>query len=366
MCIRDSLLTQDVDHLLVADNGSVDGTLELVEAMSLRDSRIHVAYDREPAYYQGEKMSLLVRAASRAGADWVVPFDADEFWFAGGESVGSYLRGLSRQDRNAGIVSAAFHHMIPVSDPPHDWSTTEFIMDSTPAVPGKVAVRGHPLAGVHVGNHFGMRVGSRHSGLYIAHAMFRSPEQAVSYTHLDVYKRQGCLRRVDSRGGAAKPRLGIAPTGLAAPCPLDRRGDRCLDADPGGGASTPRSGYCRGTVVTFPGVGSRAKLEAGQVAWFLREHRSQSVRRKAWAAYRGVELPKLPRSRRRPGEVWGVTMVRDEADILEATLTHLLTQDVDHLLVADNGSVSYTHLDVYKRQGPLCPAADCLLRSVFI
>lgn len=173
------LLTQDVDHLLVADNGSVDGTLELVEAMSLRDSRIHVAYDREPAYYQGEKMSLLVRAASRAGADLVVPFDADEFWFAGGESVGSYLRGLSRQDRNAGIVSAAFHHMIPVSDPPHDWSTTEFIMDSTPAVPGKVAVRGHPLAGVHVGNHFGMRVGSRHSGLYIAHAMFRSPEQVA-------------------------------------------------------------------------------------------------------------------------------------------------------------------------------------------
>jgi hypothetical protein len=47
-----------------------------------RDSRVHVVTDREPAYFQAAKMTRLARAAARAGADWVVPFDADELWFA--------------------------------------------------------------------------------------------------------------------------------------------------------------------------------------------------------------------------------------------------------------------------------------------
>jgi hypothetical protein len=175
----DHLFSQGVDHLLVSDNRSVDGTLELLRQRAARDRRLHLAIDREPAYYQGEKMSRLVRAASRAGADWVIPFDADEFWFARDETVAAYLRRIAMESPDAGIVSAAFHHMVPVSDAPHDWPETEFVLDSTPAVPGKVAVRGHVLAGVHVGNHFAMRVGSRHTGLFIAHAVFRSPEQVA-------------------------------------------------------------------------------------------------------------------------------------------------------------------------------------------
>ncbi len=175
----DHLLGQGVDQLLVSDNGSADGTLERLRERASGDPRIHVAQDREPAYYQGEKMSRLVRAASRAGADWVIPFDADEFWFARADSVADHLRRIAVEFPDAGIVSAAFHHMVPISAVPHEWPETEFVMDSTPAVPGKVAVRGHVLAGVHVGNHFGMRVGSRHAGLFIAHAIFRSPEQVA-------------------------------------------------------------------------------------------------------------------------------------------------------------------------------------------
>lgn len=175
----DHLLTQGVDHLLVADNGSVDGTVQRLLERAACDPRMHVAYDREPAYYQGEKMSRLVRAASRAGADWVIPFDADEFWFARDETAADYLRRLAMQSPDAGIVSAAFHHMVPVSDGPYDWCKREFVIDGTPSRPGKVAVRGHLLAGVHVGNHFGMRVGSRHGGLFIAHAIFRSPDQVA-------------------------------------------------------------------------------------------------------------------------------------------------------------------------------------------
>jgi hypothetical protein len=39
--------------------------------------------------------------------------------------------------------------------------------------------------------------------------------------------------------------------------------------------------------------------------------------------------------------VVGVSMVRDEADIIEATVRHMLA-NVDHVLVADNGSVDET------------------------
>jgi len=174
----DHLFAQGVDHVLVSDNGSTDGTLQRLRERSARDSRIHLAQDREPAYYQGEKMSRLVRAASVAGADWVIPFDADEFWFAREETVAAYLRRLAVESPDAGIVSAAFHHMVPVEGAA-DWAQTTFLMDATSSVPGKVAVRGHRLAGVHVGNHFGMRVGSRHTGLFIAHAIFRSPAQVA-------------------------------------------------------------------------------------------------------------------------------------------------------------------------------------------
>src|ERR671915_471580 len=39
--------------------------------------------------------------------------------------------------------------------------------------------------------------------------------------------------------------------------------------------------------------------------------------------------------------VWAVAVVRDEADIIEATVTRMLRQ-VDHVLVADNQSVDGT------------------------
>jgi hypothetical protein len=175
----DHLLTQDIDHLLVSDNGSVDGTLEMLQERSRRDHRVHLALDREPAYFQSEKMSLLIRAASRAGADWVVPFDADEFWFARDRSVGDTLRRLAHEDPEVGIVSAAFHHMVPAADVAKIGPATDFVLDATPSLPGKVAVRAHWLAGVSMGNHFGIRVGSRFPGLFIAHAVFRSHAQVA-------------------------------------------------------------------------------------------------------------------------------------------------------------------------------------------
>ena len=180
------LFDQGVDHVLVADNGSVDGTRQLLDRLAAADPRVHVGIDREPAYFQAEKMSRLVRAASGAGADWVVPFDADELWFADGCSLGEFLRRLAAERPEVGIVKAAFHHMIPAhTNTKTNCSTSgaggleraSFIMDATTSLPGKVAVRGHRYAMVSIGQHAAMRVGDVADGLHIAHVLFRSAEQ---------------------------------------------------------------------------------------------------------------------------------------------------------------------------------------------
>jgi hypothetical protein len=53
------LLQQGVDHVLIADHGSTDGTLELLDDMARRDDRIYVARDHESGYFQREKMTRL-------------------------------------------------------------------------------------------------------------------------------------------------------------------------------------------------------------------------------------------------------------------------------------------------------------------
>ena len=64
------LLSQGVDHVLVADNLSTDSTADVLASLSA-ELPIHVAKDRDPAHYQALKMGLLADAARRAGADWV-------------------------------------------------------------------------------------------------------------------------------------------------------------------------------------------------------------------------------------------------------------------------------------------------------
>ena len=67
-----------IDEAIVIDNGSTDGTLEEVGRLS-RTLPIHLA--SEPgAYDQAARVTRMARWASRRGADWLLPIDADEFW----------------------------------------------------------------------------------------------------------------------------------------------------------------------------------------------------------------------------------------------------------------------------------------------
>jgi Glycosyl transferase family 2 len=91
-------LDQGLGIIYIVDNGSTDGTLEIVERLSRYDPRMYWTEDRGK-FHQSEALTSMARDASRDGAEWIVPFDADEFWFAPSglarelsECQGGYLR----------------------------------------------------------------------------------------------------------------------------------------------------------------------------------------------------------------------------------------------------------------------------------
>ena len=70
-------LSQGCDYIFVYDNGSTDGTLELVQQMSEKDSRIIWHSDPGP-YQQQLQYQYLFGKAKEYGCEWIVPFDGDE------------------------------------------------------------------------------------------------------------------------------------------------------------------------------------------------------------------------------------------------------------------------------------------------
>ena len=73
---------------LVADNGSTDGTRDVLAAYQ-KTGRLAWVPEADPGYHQNAWMTRLAhRARAEHGADWLVFADADEFWCpAGGGSL---------------------------------------------------------------------------------------------------------------------------------------------------------------------------------------------------------------------------------------------------------------------------------------
>jgi Glycosyl transferase family 2 len=170
------LLTQGVERVLIADNLSTDGTHEILDRLA-QSYPVTVLMDRLPEYYQAEKTTLLARAAARAGAGWVIPFDADEVWLAPNGTLVDWLA-----DCDAAVVQARMFNHVPTStddmnepDPVRRlrWRKTQ------PNRLHKVAFRAHRRARLAYGNHGVSRSGRRTSDLEIRHFPYRSEAQFV-------------------------------------------------------------------------------------------------------------------------------------------------------------------------------------------
>ena len=149
----------------MVDNGSDDGTFELLQRLS-RELPLSVGRDREPAYYQSEKMTYLTHRAQRAGATWVVPFDADEFWFG----VEGTLAEVLSTSKNTVEISQLYN-LFPTA-------SGDLVLDTTAHFDPKVCFKSWRSSVVTMGNHRVLRPGAQGTGrVVILHLPWRSRQQ---------------------------------------------------------------------------------------------------------------------------------------------------------------------------------------------
>ena len=172
--VIEHMFAQGIDYLLIADNLSTDGTREYLRDLAKKNPRVIFAEDNYDVYIQSEKMTYLAHCAWRAGAEWIIPFDADEFWYADAMNLPDFLR---QSNPEIGVYYANFHHTVPSVENPEDIENTELVMDLQPSFPGKVAFRAHPYAVLIRGNHDVRRAAGRAHGLHIVHVQYRGTDQ---------------------------------------------------------------------------------------------------------------------------------------------------------------------------------------------
>lgn len=140
------MLTQ-VDHVIAAD-GSDDGTWELLERMPVTLIR-----DDTPTYEQPQQMTALAHRAREMGAEWIVPFDADEVWFGLGGRLADVLMGLPNEVLIA--ETYLFNHVVTALDDAADGDPVSRIQwrRPEPVALRKVAVRARRDLQIHFGQH---------------------------------------------------------------------------------------------------------------------------------------------------------------------------------------------------------------------
>lgn len=168
------MLTQ-VDYVIVADNGSTDDTRDIVQ----RFDRVTVIDDPDPAYHQSRKMTALAQRAAEMGADWVVPFDADEWWWSPHGRIANYLERLSFD-----VVEAVLYDHVATGQDSTDPDPVRRLpwRRSTQVAMPKVACRFRPGMRIEQGNHsvtYNDRPAAIAAGLHVHHYPYRSVEQFI-------------------------------------------------------------------------------------------------------------------------------------------------------------------------------------------
>lgn len=167
----------ECDRVIVADNRSTDRTRTILEGIG--DPRLTVVDEPNFAYRQAETMMRLVGMAE---ADWIVPFDADEWWDSAEGRIADVLARLPDE-----VTAAQTWDMIPQPSDDSDPDPFRRIVWMRPGslwsqdITRKIAFRPGPGRVLMQGNH-GL-VGEPFppvGPLRIRHYPFRSFEQAAA------------------------------------------------------------------------------------------------------------------------------------------------------------------------------------------
>lgn len=177
------MIGEGVDGLIIADNLSTDGTWEwLCTHVPDLPCETILERDEEVAYYQSVKMTGHYQHATRLGADWVIPFDADEVWHSSdGRSLATFFAELGP---DVDCAEAAIYNYFPTSgDDPAKEIPFQRILHRDPmvSVMVKTAVRAAvPGLVVEQGNHGAHAerpLRAARGSLTVGHFPWRSPDQ---------------------------------------------------------------------------------------------------------------------------------------------------------------------------------------------
>jgi glycosyltransferase involved in cell wall biosynthesis len=148
-------LSRGVDHVIVTDNGSVDGTRSIVERF-VRDGRATLIDEPRDDYDQSAWVTRMARCAAAAGADWVIHCDADELWWP---AEGDLKTALARVAPAYGAVIYPRSNLLPLrrlDGHPFERMVirqAHSVNGLGRPLPGKIAHRGSPNVVVAAGNH---------------------------------------------------------------------------------------------------------------------------------------------------------------------------------------------------------------------
>ena len=180
------LMARQVDGLMIADNMSTDGTIDVLRRVSETIGiPMRVVTDNEIGYNQSAKMSTLAgRARKVYNADWIVPFDADEVWIP---KVHSSLAEMNRHiDPEIEVVPAElFDYVASGLDDAREKDPIKRLQfrRSYPAELPKVMCRWRASLKIGMGNHDALYREREPVAtvpmITIHHFPYRSPEQVV-------------------------------------------------------------------------------------------------------------------------------------------------------------------------------------------
>jgi hypothetical protein len=166
---------QGVDHFIVTDNGSTDGTLDILrrhEAAGVLKLIEEPSTDdfRDQAHWWVTRMARL--AATELEADWVVHADADEFW---SPVTGTLKEALAEIPDSYGVVLAPRPEFVARPDGPGPFWERLTVREAHSRLRPKTAHRAEPDVVLHRGAHDvdieRDESGVRHSGRAVMRAV---------------------------------------------------------------------------------------------------------------------------------------------------------------------------------------------------
>lgn len=117
------MLDEGVDGILVCDQGSVDLTRDIVD--SFRDEGVLLSR-ASTGFNQGAMLTNLARAAhANVEPDWIIPFDADEWWYSDVGTIKEALEFTERAQTGSNLQLVPFYNHYPTGEDPTEGNAFE-------------------------------------------------------------------------------------------------------------------------------------------------------------------------------------------------------------------------------------------------